>query len=92
MYCNSDACSRRRSPAVPPNPATPSYSNTTIGQLIENVNGGGAFGSAEVFYFDGAGNISVVPSPPPAVGLFVNVGTYSVNSDCTISIGADQSV
>jgi hypothetical protein len=72
--------------AVPPNPTTPSYSNTTIGQLIENINGGGAFGSAAVFYLDGAGNIAVVPSPLPAAGLFVNVGTYSVNSDCTINV------
>jgi len=72
--------------AVPANPTTPTYSNTTIGQLIENINGGGAFGSAEVFYFDGAGNISVVPSPIPADGIFVNVGTYSVNSDCTINV------
>jgi hypothetical protein len=72
--------------AVPANPTTPTYSNTTIGQLIENINGGGAFGSAEVFYFDGAGNISVVPSPIPAAGIFVNVGTYSVNSDCTINV------
>jgi hypothetical protein len=73
--------------AVPANPSTPAYSNTSIGQLIENINGGGAFGSAEVFYFDGAGNISVVPTPiPTTTSIFVNVGSYSVNSDCTIGV------
>jgi len=60
------------------------YSNTQIGNLIQQLNGGGIISSANVFYFDGAGHISIA-----AAGSFTGttvVGTYTVNSDCTISV------
>jgi hypothetical protein len=64
---------------------TQPYSNTQIGNLIEALNGGGAFANANVFYFDGAGNISIAASSSSFTGTTV-VGTYTVNSDCTINV------
>jgi hypothetical protein len=65
--------------------STSTFSNTQIGNLISAINGGGAFANAGVLYFDGAGHISVASSTsnytPSAV-----VGTYTVNTDCTITV------
>jgi hypothetical protein len=61
------------------------YSNTQIGTLIQALNGGGVFSSANVFYFDGAGHISIAASSASFMGTSV-VGTYTVNSDCTINV------
>jgi hypothetical protein len=61
------------------------YSNTQIGNLIEALNLGGTFASASVLYFDGAGHISVSSSSSSFSATTV-VGTYTVNSDCTISV------
>lgn len=60
------------------------YSSTPIGQLVGNINGGGAFSSAGVLYFDGAGHILVATAASP-LAASTQVGTYTVNSDCTIS-------
>lgn len=62
-----------------------SYSSTPVGQLIQAINGGGAFSNAGVLYFDGAGHVSVAASSSP-LGQSALVGTYSVNSDCTINV------
>lgn len=61
------------------------YSTTPVGQLIQAINGGAAFSSAGVLYFDGAGHVSVAASSSP-LGQSANVGTYTVNSDCTINV------
>jgi hypothetical protein len=61
------------------------YSNTSIGKLVGSINGGGAFSLAGVLYFDGAGNISVAATSSP-LGASANVGTYTVNTDCTINV------
>jgi hypothetical protein len=70
---------------VPPGTNPQIQSNTTLGKLIGNINIGATFSSAGVFYFDGAGNISVAAASSP-LGAAANVGTYSVNSDCTINV------
>ncbi len=62
-----------------------SYSTTPIGELIQSINGGGAFSNAGVLYFDGAGHVSVAASSSP-LGQSAIVGTYTINSDCTIDV------
>ncbi|HEV1285092.1 MAG TPA: hypothetical protein VNU44_07270 [Bryobacteraceae bacterium] len=61
------------------------YSNTSIGKLVGSINGGGVFSLAGVLYFDGAGNVSVAATSSP-LGASANVGTYTVNTDCTINV------
>jgi hypothetical protein len=63
----------------------PPNSNTPIGNLIENINTGAEFWSAGILYFDGAGNIAVGASTQ-SVGAATVVGSYTVNSDCTINV------
>jgi hypothetical protein len=72
---------------TPPGTTTNSqpFSNTQIGNLIQSLTGGGPFATANVFYFDGAGNISISLSPTAFMGT-TPVGTYTVNSDCTINV------
>jgi len=72
---------------VPPGTTTnqQSYSNTPVGQLVSGINGGGAFSMAGVFYFDGAGHISVSTASSP-LSASTPVGTYTVNSDCTVNV------
>jgi hypothetical protein len=65
--------------------STQPYSNTQVGNLLSALNGGAAYSSANIIYFDGAGNISTSSSSSTFAGSTV-VGTYTVNSDCTISI------
>src|ERR1700722_2257856 len=64
---------------------TQPYSTTQIGTLIQALNGGGVFSSANVLYFDGAGHISVAASSASFMGTTV-VGSYTVNSDCTVNV------
>jgi hypothetical protein len=61
------------------------FSSTQVGTLIQALNGGGVFSSANVLYFDGAGHISIAASSASFMGTSV-VGTYTVNGDCTISV------
>lgn len=61
------------------------YSNTPIGQLVGGINGGGAFSFSGVLYFDGAGNILVSTAGAP-LSASTSVGTYTVNSDCTLNV------
>ncbi len=61
------------------------YSSTPIGQLVGGINGGGAFSFSGVLYFDGAGNILVSTAGAP-LSASTSVGTYTVNSDCTINV------
>ena len=70
---------------VPPGTNPQIQSNTTLGKLIGNINIGATFSSNGVFYFDGAGHISV-PAASSPLGAATNVGTYTVNSDCTINV------
>src|SRR5271165_5626388 len=71
----------------PPGTTTnqPSYSNTSIGQLLGNINGGSSFSSAGALYFDGAGHILVATAAAP-LAASTQVGTYTINSDCTINV------
>ncbi|HTB14444.1 MAG TPA: hypothetical protein VK752_22895 [Bryobacteraceae bacterium] len=64
---------------------TQPYSNTQIGNLLSALNAGTGFSSANVLYFDGAGNVSVSSSTATFTASTV-VGTYVVNSDCTINV------
>jgi hypothetical protein len=72
---------------VPPGTTTNQqiYSNTPIGQLVADINGGAAFSTAGVLYFDGTGHILVATASAP-LAASTQVGTYTVNSDCTINV------
>jgi hypothetical protein len=72
---------------TPPGTTTNSqiFSNTPVGQLVANINGGGAFSTSGVLYFDGAGHILVASTSAP-LAPSTQVGTYTVNSDCTINV------
>ena len=72
---------------TPPGTTTNSqpFSNTQVGNLIQSLTGGGIYSSANVLYFDGAGHILTAASSGSFMGTTV-VGTYTVNSDCTINI------
>jgi len=59
--------------------ANPAYSNTTLGQLLADVANTGPFAASGTLYLDGSGNIRASAS----AGL---IGTYAVNSDCTITV------
>jgi len=69
----------------PPGTNPSNYSNTPLGKLIVAINGGVAFSGSGVLYFDGAGNVSVAAASSP-LGTSTNVGTYNVNTDCTINV------
>jgi hypothetical protein len=69
----------------PPGTTSSLYSNTTIGQLVGDIDTGAPFSSAGTLYFDGAGHILVSTSAAP-LSPSVLVGTYTVNSDCTINV------
>jgi hypothetical protein len=69
----------------PPGTTSNQYSNSSIGQLLGNINTGAAFSSAGVLYFDGAGHILVATTASP-LAASTQVGTYTVNSDCTITV------
>jgi|HubBroStandDraft_4_1064222.scaffolds.fasta_scaffold37815_3 hypothetical protein len=64
---------------------TQPYSNTQVGNLIQALNGGGAFANTNVFYFDGNGNVSIA-STASSFSATTIVGSYTVNSDCTINV------
>jgi hypothetical protein len=68
-----------------PTGTNPVYSNTPTGTLVGSINNGGQFWLAGVLYFDGAGNIFVAASSSSQGGQ-TNIGTYSVNNDCTITV------
>lgn len=59
--------------------ATPAYSNTTLGQLLAGIASTGPFAASGTLYLDGSGNIRA----SAAAGL---IGSYVVNSDCTITV------
>jgi len=61
------------------------YSSTPIGQLVGNINAGASFSTAGDLYFDGAGHILVAMASSP-LAASTPVGTYTVNSDCTINV------
>jgi len=68
------------------NAVSPSFSTTGIGQLVSGATGSVPFASSGKLYFDGAGSIfasSTQQFTPSASSL---VGTYTLNSDCTISV------
>lgn len=60
------------------------YSSSNIGQLLAGIAAGNQFGYAGALTLDGVGNVSASSAP---MGTVVsNVGTYNVNSDCSVSI------
>jgi hypothetical protein len=63
---------------------TAAFSNTELGQLLSGATNTVPFSSAGTLYFDGAGNIRA--SMTAQGGLAMPVGTYVLNSDCTITV------
>jgi hypothetical protein len=70
--------------AVNPPGTTTAYSNTQIGRLLGGLAGTAVGAVSGVFYFDGNGNIfaSATVGGSPTT----QVGTYTVNNDCTITV------
>jgi len=56
------------------------YSSTSIGQLLGGIANTGAFALSGTLWFDTSGNISAAQG-----GTRLMVGTFSLNTDCTIS-------
>lgn len=60
------------------------YSSSNIGQLLAGIAAGNQFGYAGALMLDGAGNVSASSAP---MGTAISkVGTYNVNSDCSVSV------
>ena len=65
-------------------PTGAAFSNTGVGQLISGVTNSVPFASAGTLNFDGSGTIRA--SSPSSSASTTAVGTYVLNSDCTISV------
>jgi hypothetical protein len=78
---------------------TNGYSNTDVGQLLNGITSGNLFGYSGVLVFDGAGSVYATSSAPTSTTTgtsatqasttgspVTQVGTYNVNSDCTVSV------
>ena len=63
---------------------TTAPSNTPLGTLLSDINGMAIFGTVGRITADGAGNLFATPGPNTSAAT--QVGTYSVNGDCTISV------
>src|ERR1700722_8897774 len=61
------------------------FSNTSLGQLLGNLSTGQTFGSVGALYFDGAGHVMISTAASPLAASTL-IGTYTVNSDCTINV------
>jgi hypothetical protein len=64
--------------------STSAYSNTPLGQLLAGIANPGPFAASGTLYLDGSGNIRT--SSAAQGGTTMLVGTYVVNSDCTIAV------
>jgi hypothetical protein len=62
----------------------PAFTTTEVGLLLNGLGNPAAFSTPGSFFFDGSGNIRGTFTPQG--GLTTNVGTYVVNSDCTITV------
>ncbi|HVP47792.1 MAG TPA: hypothetical protein VMT32_14455 [Bryobacteraceae bacterium] len=71
--------------------STTSPSTTPIGVLLGDINGTTGFGVVGALSFDGAGTIFAMSNPaansqPPVASTEMQVGTYNVSLDCTITV------
>ena len=64
--------------------AIPAYSNTPLGRLLDGPNNTGPSSSAGTLAFDGMGGITAKSSAQG--GTTMSVGSYVVNSDCTMTV------
>jgi hypothetical protein len=62
---------------------TTTYSNTGVGNLLGGIAAGDLFAYSGVWVFDGSGDIFATAMPG---GAETPVGTYNVNSDCSVSV------
>lgn len=65
---------------------TAPFSTTGVGQLVSGTTTSVPFASTGGLYFDGSGNIRADPTQQFALTSSIAVGTYTLNSDCTISV------
>ncbi len=66
---------------------TSTYSNTGIGQLLNGISAGNQFALGGVWVFDGVGSINATSTPGGAETV---IGTYNVNSDCSITVSVED--
>jgi hypothetical protein len=59
------------------------FSSTALGQLLGGIAAGNQFALGGVLTFDGAGNVNATSAPG---ALAIHVGTYTVNSDCSVVV------
>ena len=63
---------------------TPAFTNSEVGLLLGGLTGTVPFATPGTLFFDGSGNIRGTLNSQG--GATINVGTYVVNSDCTITV------
>lgn len=64
--------------------STNAYSGSNLGQLLAGISAGNQFGYSGALTLDGLG--TVYASSAPMGSAIAQVGTYNVNSDCSVSI------
>ena len=66
-------------------PLTSPYSNTALGNMLGGIATGSQFSLSGILNFDGAGRIDAT-----SAGTDMLVGSYDVNSDCSISVSLED--
>jgi hypothetical protein len=64
------------------------YSPTPLGNFLNGINSGRQFAVSGVVYFDGSGAITATPSPTSTNAP--QVGTYTINSDCSVTVALND--
>jgi hypothetical protein len=62
---------------------TLTFSDSATGQLLGGIAAGNQFALGGVWTFDGAGNVNATSTPGATA---MHIGTYKVNSDCSVSV------
>jgi hypothetical protein len=79
----TSASANMASGSVTSSPTTPVVSSTSIGQLLGDLSGSSPFAVVGRVVADGSGNLFAGQN---STSVLTQVGTYAVNSDCTISL------
>jgi hypothetical protein len=60
------------------------YSPTPVGNFLSGIDSGRQFAVLGLVYFDGSGAITATPSPTTTNAS--QIGTYTINSDCSVTV------
>jgi hypothetical protein len=64
------------------------FSPTPLGNFLSGINSGRQFAVSGLVYFDGSGAITATPSPTATNAP--QVGTYTINSDCSVTVALND--